>query len=140
MSKSPARFGFGEVWESYIRTSTEKRGKKRQESVSRKPRVPLPNTLRKYGLTAEEWLDIARRQGWVCAVCKKLPPNGRLCTDHDHVKGWKKMKPDQRKKFVRGLLCFWCNSAYVGRAITILKAKNVYRYLKAHRNRIFEGD
>lgn len=75
--------------------------------MNRKPRVPLPPTLRKYGLTPAEWLTIADRQGNVCAVCKKLPENGRLCTDHDHVKGWKKMKPEKRKEHVRGLLCYF---------------------------------
>jgi hypothetical protein len=104
----------------------------------RKPNVPKVGTLRKYGLTSAEWLAIAARQGNVCAVCKKLPPNGRLCTDHDHVKGWKKKKPEERKRWVRGLLCYFCNHYYVGRAITPQKAKNVYRYLKAHAERLNE--
>ena len=100
------------------------------------PRIPLPGTLKKYGLTRLEWAQIAERQGNVCAVCKKLPPNGRLCTDHDHVKGWKKMPASERKRHVRGLLCYFCNHWYVGRAITIAKAKNVYKYLKAHQKRM----
>lgn len=100
-----------------------------------KVRVPKDGTLRKYGLTRKEWVAIARRQGWVCFVCRKLPQNGRLCTDHEHVKGWKKMPPDERKRHVRGLLCFWCNSAYVGRAITLEKARNVALFLEQHRDR-----
>ena len=105
-----------------------------------KARVPLEKTLRRYGLSREEWLAILDRQGGVCAVCRKLPTNGRLCTDHDHVKGWKKMKPHERKRHVRGLLCFFCNHYYVGRAITVFKARNVYRYLRRHRNRIREAE
>ena len=94
-------------------------------------RVPLKATLRKYGLTAEDWLKILNSQGGVCAVCKNIPDNGRLCTDHEHVKGWKKLAPEQRKLYVRGLLCYFCNHWYVGRAINVFKAKNTLVYLEA---------
>ena len=94
-------------------------------------RVPTKATLRKYGLTAEDWLKILNSQGGVCAVCKNIPDNGRLCTDHEHVKGWKKLAPEQRKLYVRGLLCYFCNHWYVGRAINIFKAKNTLAYLEA---------
>jgi hypothetical protein len=91
--------------------------------------VPKPATLRKYGLTAREWRAILKEQGGGCAVCRKVPKSGRLCVDHEHVPGWKRMKPEQRKKYVRGILCFFCNHYYMGRAITVKKARNVYRYL-----------
>ena len=98
--------------------------------------MPAAETLRRYGLTPAEWLEIAERQGYVCACCKNLPPNGRLCTDHDHVKGWKKMPAAERKRHVRGLLCYFCNHYYVGRAITVFKARNVLNYLEAHEARL----
>lgn len=104
-------------------------------SLTVQPRVPQKGTLRKYGLSPEEWLEISRTQGHVCAVCKNIPDNGRLCTDHDHVKGWKKMPPEQRKLHVRGLLCYFCNHWYVGRAINVFKAKNVLSYLEAFEKR-----
>lgn len=109
--------------------------------MSRVPRPCTPSTatLRRYGLTAAEWEGIAARQGWVCAVCKRLPPNGRLCTDHDHVLGWKRMAAADRKRHVRGLLCYFCNHYYVGRAITVEKAAAVYAYLLAHRRRNSPG-
>ena len=50
-----------------------------------------------------------QKQGGVCAICKRVPPSLRLNIDHEHVKGWKKMPPEQRKQYVRGLLCFQCN-------------------------------
>jgi hypothetical protein len=100
-----------------------------------KPRVPSPATLRKYGLTLADWLAVAERQGWVCAVCKRLPNNGRLCVDHDHVKGWKAANPTERRRHVRGLLCFFCNHYYVGRAITVAKAEAVAEYLRRHEAR-----
>lgn len=94
--------------------------------------APKPETLKKYGLTAEEWLGILEEQGGVCAVCLKLPASGRLVTDHDHVPRWKKLKPELRRTYVRGILCWFCNANYVGRSITLQKARNVVRYLLAH--------
>lgn len=98
-------------------------------------KVPTLSTLRKYGLTQAEWIVIYRRQGGVCAVCRKLPTNGRLCTDHEHVKGWKKLPAEQRKRYVRGLLCWFCNHYYVSRSITVAKAKAVVEYLIGHSER-----
>lgn len=101
-----------------------------------RPQPPSEKTLAKYGLSKEEWLAILDRQFGVCAVCGKEPSAGRLNVDHDHVRGWKKMKPDLRKTHVRGLLCFWCNKTYVGRSLTLLKAASVVDYLTAHNERM----
>lgn len=98
---------------------------------------PTKKTLAKYGLTEADWLAILKAQGGVCPVCKKTP-NGRFCVDHDHVKGWKKMPPEKRRLHVRGLLCWFCNHTYVGRAITIQKSKNVTEYLEAHTDRMIQ--
>ena len=93
---------------------------------------PKPNTLRKYGLNAEEWRAMADRQNHSCAVCKQEPTKGRLCIDHEHRKGWKKMPPEERKRYVRGLLCFRCNTTFVGRGVTIDRSRNVTAYLEAY--------
>lgn len=98
-------------------------------------KLPKPTTLKRYGLSIDEWLAILERQGGTCAVCRRAPSSGRLCVDHEHVKGWKKMAGEQRKQYVRGLLCFWCNHAYVGRGITVDKAINVVRFLNAYEER-----
>jgi hypothetical protein len=100
------------------------------------PRCPAPGTLRKYGLTEEEWWVLFHRQGGVCGVCGKLPANGRLCTDHDHVKGWKKLAPAERRRHVRGLLCWWCNGKLVGWRMTVEKAEACAKYLRGHRERL----
>lgn len=71
----------------------------------------------------------------MCFVCGKMPKTGRLCIDHEHVKGWKKMPPEERKLYVRGLLCWFCNHTYVGRAITIEKSKRVTQYLEGYEAR-----
>lgn len=91
---------------------------------------PKPATLAKYGLTEEEWREILKRQGGVCAVCKLAPKTGRYNVDHEHVKGWSKMPAEKRKVFVRGVVCWWCNKQYMSRAITIEKARNVVKYLE----------
>lgn len=54
--------------------------------------------LRRYGLTTETHDAIAERQGWVCAICHKKPPQV-FDVDHDHKTGK-----------VRGLLCHRCNT------------------------------
>jgi hypothetical protein len=97
--------------------------------------TPKPPTLKRYGLSLEEWQEIVDRQEGVCAICRKLPKTGRLCIDHEHIKGWKKLPPQQRKLAVRGLLCFFCNSRYCSRGITIEKAENMAQYLKNYRSR-----
>lgn len=97
--------------------------------------VPKPATLKRYGLSEAEWCAMLDAQGGVCAVCKRVPTTGRLCTDHEHVKGWKKMPPEQRKQYVRGLLCWTCNSFYLARGITVDRARNVVSYLDQYQTR-----
>jgi hypothetical protein len=112
--------------------------------------VPSEATLKKYGLPESEWRAILERQGGVCAVCHQEPKppkahperGGRLCIDHEHVyvatpgkktkTPWKKLPPEQRRLYVRGLLCWTCNTTYVGRGITITRSRNVTKYLERY--------
>lgn len=61
---------------------------------------------RTYGITIEEYLDIAEAQNFTCAICHqdnfamKGCHSGALVVDHDHESGE-----------VRGLLCHNCNRA-----------------------------
>ena len=87
--------------------------------------------MKKYGLTADEWIALATKQGNVCAICGKLPKSGRLHTDHFHLPGWKKLPPEERKKFVRGLACQLCNRFYLARGMTAEKARALVVYLDA---------
>lgn len=99
--------------------------------------VTLPSraTLRRYGMSQDDWLDLLREQKSVCGVCRLPPKNGKMVVDHHHVKGWKKMRPAQRKLFVRGLCCSFCNFYLLGRMMTANRADAVARYLRAHNKR-----
>jgi len=87
--------------------------------------TPTKQTLKRYGLSLEEWQAMAEKYNHACAICKTEPKKGRLHIDHEHVKGWKKMAPSERKKHVRCLACFRCNVSFIGRGITIARAQAV---------------
>lgn len=94
--------------------------------------TPSKATLSRYGLSYEEWRQMADDQAEACFVCKQKPRRGRLCIDHEHVKNWKRMAPEHRKLFVRGLLCFRCNTTFVGRGVTVERSQNVVEYLQKY--------
>jgi hypothetical protein len=103
--------------------------------------VPSPATLAKYGLSQEDWGALLIAQDGCCGVCGKVPSPSkrdgkrRLVIDHEHVRGWKAMPPEERKLYVRGLTCWYCNHAYLGRGITVEKAEGVVRYLRTYAER-----
>lgn len=76
----------------------------RQRWREKHPEARYPRTLhsrvRRYGLTALDYEELAEHQGGVCAICGRPPHSGysRLAVDHDHATGR-----------VRGLLCMQCN-------------------------------
>mgnify|MGYP001382640886 CR=1 FL=1 len=53
---------------------------------------------KKYRITPEQYDKMVRRQGGVCAICKRAPKTKPLEVDHDHSSGK-----------VRGLLDWHCN-------------------------------
>lgn len=94
---------------------------------------PSPQTLEKYGLTSDEWLAILKAQGWQCPICEKS--HKRWNTDHEHVRGWAKMPPHERKLYVRGVLCWHCNHKVVRDTRDAAQAQRVADYLKAYDER-----
>lgn len=92
-----------------------------------------------YGITLAEWNEIFDKQGGVCAVCKELPKSKVLCVDHEHIKGFKTMLPEEKRKYVRGLCCFLCNVSFKGFEKTASGEKNrqrlegTYEYFKKYR-------
>lgn len=95
-------------------------------------KIPSKVTLAKYGLNEIEWTYILACQGNVCPICKKQPDSGRFVTDHYHVKGFKKMKPEEKKIWVRGITCWFCNRYFLARGVTVEKLKNAVEYLEKH--------
>ena len=97
-------------------------------------REPRKVTLEKYGLTLNNWKEILATQGYRCPVCGNvLAKTSNI--DHFHQRNWKKLPAEKRKMYVRGVLCFFCNKYYVGRSITVQKAKNVVTYLEQFEKR-----
>jgi hypothetical protein len=103
-------------------------------------KAPTKATLSKYGLNLELWTEIMTRQGWCCAICKTVPSSGRLHIEHHHVKGWKKMPPEQRRLFIRGVACWNCNTQLLGRGLTIEKAKAVVLYMEEYKKRLLANN
>lgn len=98
-------------------------------------KTPSDKTLAKYGMSAEDFAWLVETQGGFCYVCERAPSSGRLNIDHDHLPKYAKLPPEQRRAAVRGLLCYACNLYYTGRGITVRKAENVVRYLRAYAER-----
>ncbi len=84
-----------------------KQSKEKQKIIAKNNRL-----YKTYGITISDYIMILNAQGGVCACCGKLPGSGRLCVDHLHVLGFKKMSPDDKRKYVRGICCFMCNTSF----------------------------
>jgi hypothetical protein len=97
--------------------------------------MPAKQSLRRYNLSSDEFDALLACQGGVCAICKQVPSTGRWVVDHEHVRNWKRMKPDRRKQYIRGVLCWWCNYAYLARGMTAQKARRIAAYLEAYDSR-----
>ena len=77
-----------------------RRAKKERDPQAYKIKASFERRKSKYGITAEEFMDLYEMQNRACAVC--LDPlevfGGKTCIDHDH-------ETDE----VRGILCVNCN-------------------------------
>lgn len=98
-------------------------------------RVPSRQTLAKYGLTRELWDEILNRQAGVCGVCGTVPASGTLHIEHEHVRGFKTMPPDQRRRYVRGLACWFCNGNLLRRGVTPAKLRAAADFLESYAQR-----
>jgi hypothetical protein len=98
-------------------------------------RVPTQPTLKKYGLTADEWQSILDSQGGGCGVCGNVPPSGTLHIDHDHVKGWKSMSGTERRQYVRGIICWFDNNVLLRRGASPSRLRAAADYLERYENK-----
>lgn len=88
---------------------------------------PGQKTLDRYGLTANQWFNLLKAQGWQCPICQRRV--ARWNTDHAHVPGWKNMPPKERRKYVRGVLCAYCNHRRVNSHMSGAEADRIAQYL-----------
>jgi hypothetical protein len=72
-------------------------------------------------LSALRWEVMKIAQNGLCAICKIVPPRGRLCVDHNHVTGK-----------IRGLLCDGCNMAIGNFREDPVRMKRAIEYLRVH--------
>ncbi len=98
-------------------------------------KLPALKTLATYGLTMEEWLcylnlsdERAARSAEVrCRICERVQE--QFVVDHQHVRGWKTMPPEERKLWVRGVICRGCNYFVLTRQVKALEHENAAKYL-----------
>jgi len=111
------------------------------EAFNRGITPPAAKTLATYGLTADEWIAMLKAQGWVCPICLQgndRPKTGKQAlwnTDHEHVPRWVKKSPEERKRYVRGILCYYCNHRRVNSRMGSAEAQRIADYLRAYEER-----
>lgn len=93
---------------------------------------PAPSTLAKYGLTLDRWRAFFRACKGLCPVCGR---NVILVIDHEHAVGWKRMGPEERVQYVRGLLCHMCNHYILTRYGNPERFEAAAVYLRAYDER-----
>lgn len=104
--------------------------------TSQKLIPPTRATLKKYGMDEEIWYNYGDFQDWKCPICRReFTETKRPVIDHEHgIKGWKNMKPEMKRKYVRGLCCNYCNRFRIpkrSKELTVLEiAENTLTYLE----------
>ena len=110
------------------------------EGVNVAAAIPSDATLRKYGMTAGDYEQRLYAQFFKCPICERSPIRAadglmHLVVDHFHARGFKKMPAEQKKRYVRGLVCITCNRYLVNRNVTIEKAEKTIEYLSDFQRR-----
>ena len=77
-------------------------------------KVRRRNLWKNYGYTPEMWYALFETQNRCCALfdsCGSTTPGwaGDWHMDHEHVDGFEEMPPEEKRKYVRGILCHHCN-------------------------------
>jgi hypothetical protein len=88
---------------AYNREHYQKNKERYKESARlRRLRVDVRDDKLKqmYGISGVDYEIMLKKQGGVCAICKRSPNKKRLAVDHCH-----------KTNMVRGLLCLICNVA-----------------------------
>ena len=109
-------------------------------------KIPSPTTLARYGFgfgpaaladtPEDDWRLLLRAHKGSCGACGRFPPSGRLNIDHEHVKNWVKMPPEERRIYVRGLACYMCNHYRLARGANPENLRGAADYLERYLKRI----
>ncbi len=94
--------------------------------------MPTKQTLKKYGMGQQDYLKLELMCDRTCPICCREFSEGKLVIDHEHVKGFKKMKDKDKRKYVRGLLCSYCNFRMIPKGMSAYKAYQIFRYLQKY--------
>ena len=78
-------------------------------SILRQRLVWQARIWRMYGLTPEDVAHMWEKQAGRCPLCFVPLETKVWVIEHEHVKGFKKMPPEQKAQYFRGLLDGWCN-------------------------------
>ena len=105
------------------------------EAFRRGITTPSATTLRRYGLTADEWLQLLADQDWKCPICERDAAELTLNTDHEHVRGFDKMTEAEKKPYTRGILCAYCNHRRVHSSISADIAQRIANYIRRYEER-----
>lgn len=105
--------------------------------------IPTKTTLKKYGLDEAQWVKIYLNQAGLCACCEKpfwdSEKDEKLrnsYVDHQHVPNYKKLPPENKRQFIRGILCFQCNRLLNQKSNTVEKLKKAVVYLERYETRV----
>lgn len=92
---------------------------------------PSRATLRKYGITARDWTELYLAQRGRCPICRRMfSDKVRPVVDHLHVIRYKRRSPEEKRMYIRGLLCQYCNYRLLPNAMTRQRAVNIVKYLE----------
>lgn len=86
----------------------------------------------KYGLTLQDYQKLLKAQNGVCFICGHPPKTRALSVDHEHIKNFKKLPPQEKQKYCRGLLCFRCNHRFMSRGMSEHIAQRLLVYLQQY--------
>jgi len=100
-------------------------------------KLPSKATLRKYGLSASDYVNLYTRHGGCCYICRKpFQDDKRNYIDHEHLPKWKTLTDDERRATVRGLLCFRDNFKLMQKGNDNLSVlRNAVAYLEEYEKR-----
>lgn len=80
------------------------------------------NLRRLFNLSIEQYEDMLKTQGGLCAICGNPPTKRRLHVDHDHT-----------TQKIRGLLCHYCNAGLGHFKDDVARLDLAIEYLNRHR-------